>query len=292
MPPFLVDDPKTRGDLASYYNEVTRFDYDIGQVVAALKKEGELDNTLIFVMADNGRPFPRAKTRLHDSGMKTALVAHWPSGISSRGDATKSLVSVIDLAPTILNAAGAEKIGPTLQGVDINPIFSDPKAQIRKYAFSEHNWHDYEAHGRSVRDQDGFLFLINSRPQFPLQGPADSVRSPSHKALQDARDSKRLSKAQKDVFASPRSEFEFFDSYNDRLQLKNMAGNKKFAKKEEQLRAILKQWSIETADSVPSRISQDSFDRESGDSLRKKNYRGITPGEDRNASKVNSAGPK
>ena len=60
-PPFLVDDEVTRDDLASYHNEVTRFDHFIGLTVAELKRQGVLDNTLIFVFADNGRPFPRAR---------------------------------------------------------------------------------------------------------------------------------------------------------------------------------------------------------------------------------------
>ncbi len=83
VPPFLVDDEATRKDLASYYNEITRFDFFVGQVVEELKSQQIFDNTLLFILADNGRPFPRAKTRLHDSGMKSYLIAHWPKVIDS-----------------------------------------------------------------------------------------------------------------------------------------------------------------------------------------------------------------
>jgi N-sulfoglucosamine sulfohydrolase len=131
VPPFLSDDSETRDDLASYYNEVTRFDHYIGEVTATLQKQGALDNTLIFVLADNGRPFPRAKTRLHDSGMKTALVAHWPQGIQQPGSASSSIVSVIDLAPTILGAAGAPT-ADSMQGVNLAPIFRNVSAQPRR----------------------------------------------------------------------------------------------------------------------------------------------------------------
>ena len=55
VPPFLFDGEKTRRDLASYYNEISRFDYYIGEVVKELEKQGILDNTIILVMADNGR---------------------------------------------------------------------------------------------------------------------------------------------------------------------------------------------------------------------------------------------
>ena len=291
VPPFLSDDPQTRDDLASYYNEVTRFDHYIGAVVEELRTQGQLDNTLVLVMADNGRPFPRAKTRLHDSGMKTALVAHWPAGIKQPGVDCTSLVSVIDLAPTILTLAGA-KTPPTMQGTPMQPLFEDVSNSIRRYAFSEHNWHDYEAHGRSIR-ADGFLYLRNNRPYFPLQGPADSVRSPSHRQLLALRDAKKLSPAQADVFLAPRPAEELYDLAADPHQLHNLAGATAHAEVQRKLRSLLARWSEETRDSVPSKISADSFHHETGDRIVKdESYRGTTPGEDRGASETNAPGPR
>ena len=290
VPPFLIDDQQTREDLASYYNEITRFDYYIGAVVAELKEQAELDNTLIFVLADNGRPFPRAKTRLHDSGMKTALVAHWPTGIKKAGSTSDSLVSVIDLAPTILAAAGL-KPAPTMQGVSMQPLFQNPAAAIRQFAFSEHNWHDYEAHGRGIRG-NGFLLLKNSRPELALQGPADSVRSPSFVALQEKRDANQLTAAQADVFLVPRPSVELYNLKTDPHQLNNLAGNPEFAARQKELSSVLETWIDETHDSVPKEISHDSFDRETGLPLKTKDYRRTTPGEDRNASQTNAPGPR
>jgi N-sulfoglucosamine sulfohydrolase len=290
VPPFLVDDQQTRDDLASYYNEVTRFDHYIGAVVAELKAQGELDNTLIFVLADNGRPFPRAKTRIHDSGMKTALVAHWPQGIRNAGSASDSLVSVIDLAPTVLAAAGL-KTSPTMQGISIVPLLQNEARSIRQFAFSEHNWHDYEAHGRGVRG-DGFLLLKNSRPYLALQGPADSVRSPSHVSLLAQRDANKLTTAQADVFLAPRPTVELYDLKADPHQLNNLAGNPKFATQQNHLSSVLETWTDETHDSIPKEISHDSFDRETGKALKTKDFRRTTPGEDRNASDSNAPGPR
>lgn len=290
VPPFLVDDSATREDLASYYNEVTRFDHYIGAVVAELKGQGELDNTLIFVLADNGRPFPRAKTRIHDSGMKTALVAHWPKGIKKSGSASDSLVSAIDLAPTVLSAAGL-KPTPTMQGVSMLPLLKNTAPSIRQFAFSEHNWHDYEAHGRGIRG-NRFLYMKNSRPYLGLQGPADSVRSPSHLSLQAKRDAKQLTAVQSDVFLAPRPAVELYDLNADPHQLNNLAGNAEFAVQQKQLSRVLETWIDETHDSVPEEISHDTFDRETGKALKTKDYRRTTPGEDRNASFTNAPGPR
>lgn len=292
VPPYLNDDAATRDDLASYYNEITRFDHFIGRVVAELEKQGVLDNTLILVMADNGRPFPRAKTRLHDSGMKTPFVAHWPKGITKPGTATHSLVSAIDIAPTILSLANVT-VPPTMQGVSFASILENPAATPRKHAFSEHNWHDYEAHGRSVRSE-GFLYIVNARPQFPWQGPADSVRSPSHTSLTALRDAGKLTPAQADVFLAPRPVAELYRTDADALQLNNLIDDPNYASVKERLAKLMTEWTDATGDSVPAEISKDSFDRETGESLKIKNnaFRGTPAGWDRDASRVNAPGPR
>lgn len=292
VPPFLIDDQATRSDLASYYNEVTRFDYYIGQVVAELKSQGAYENTLLLVLADNGRPFPRAKTRLHDSGMKTALVAHWPAGIRKAGT-SNSLVSVIDLAPTILSLAGCEP-PETMQGASMAPIFNDASTSIRQYAFSEHNWHDYEAHGRSVRHGD-YLLLKNFRPDQPWQGPADSVRSPSHESLLAKQASDALNAAQQDVFLAPRPALELYNIKADPHQLKNLAGTEDTASTQEDLSAVLDRWMDETGDSTPLKIRPDTFHRQTGKPLpaeQRDETGAITPGEDRNADAINNPGPQ
>lgn len=293
VPPFLADDEETRQDLASYYNEVTRFDHYIGLVVAELRSQKALDNTLIFVLADNGRPFPRAKTRLHDSGMRTALVAHWPDGIRFAVDCD-SLVSVVDLAPTVLDVAGCA-VPETMQGVSMRPLFGDPSTgSIREFAFSEHNWHDYEAHGRSVR-HGNYVFVKNYRPYLPWQGPADSVRSPSHQSLLALKKANGLSNAQQDVFLAPRPATELYNYHDDPHQLNNLAGSKEVASVQRQLEDILARWMDETGDSVPDRISPDTFDRETGKALqasKPSNPVPLTPGEDRDADSINAPGPR
>ncbi len=292
VPPFLSDDPKTRRDLASYYNEVTRFDHRIGVVVDELRRQGALEATLIFVMADNGRPFPRAKTRLHDSGMKTALVAHWPAGFRWSG-VSDALVSAIDLAPTILSVAGCE-VPETMQGLSMQPLFQSADATIRRYVFSEHNWHDYEAFGRSVRD-GRYLFLLNKRPELAWQGPADSVRSDSHQQLRTLRKQGKLSPAQADVFLAPRPAVALYDTRNDPQQLVNLAGRSEHAEVQSQLADVMAQWMKATGDSVPKKLSPDTFDRETGDRLPKQAVDAsgaMTPGEDVDADRINAAGPR
>lgn len=293
VPPFLVDDVATRTDLASHANEVTRLDHFVGRVVAELERQGILRNTLILITADNGRPFPRGKTRLHDSGMKAPLVAHWPAGIQEPGTARPGLVSTIDLAPTILAVAGITA-GETFQGVDLRPLFKTPAARPRRLAFSEHNWHDFAANGRAVRDGE-YLYIVNFLPAQPWQGPADSVRSPSHAALRAAQTANRLSPAQQDVFLAPRPAEELYRTAEDPNQLKNLALDPVHGAALERLRAVMQQWRKETADSAPVDQSRDGFHRQTGERLlpaRDTSYYGTPAGADRQAHLVNHPGPR
>jgi arylsulfatase A-like enzyme len=293
VPPFLVDNTETRRDLASHANEVTRLDHFVGRVVAELERQDLLKNTLLFVTADNGRPFPRAKTRLHDSGMKAPLIAHWPAGIQRPGTRGSGLVSSIDLAPTILEVAGVPA-PDSFQGVSLRPLFSKPDARVRRFVFSEHNWHDYAANARSVRDGE-YLYITNLRPAEAWQGPADSVRSPSHTSLQALEAAGKLNLAQRDVFLAPRPAEELYRVADDPNQLKNLVDAPEHAAALQRLRTTMKQWRDETADSDPPNPSTDGFDRRTGDRLygpKDTRYHRNPAGADRNAHRVNLPGPR
>lgn len=289
VPPYLVDAPGTRQDLAYYYDEIQRLDRFVGDVKQELINQQVLENTLIIVMADNGMPFPRAKTRVYDSGMKTPFIISWPKTINHQGKESNSLISVIDIAPTFLELAGID-IGPTFQGISFVKTIQNPGAAHRNYVFAEHNWHDYEAHERMVRNKY-FMYVVNHRPNLPNQGPADSNRSPSYEDLKDARDAGKLSAAQSDVFITPRPHEELYDCLSDPDQLNNIASNPKYADVLADLRNVMKQWMIETGDDVPDKLTESWYDTETGKALGNEQLRGEMPGTRTNAVGINKKGP-
>jgi arylsulfatase A-like enzyme len=177
-PYYLANGRGTKEDLAKYYNEIARFDHYIGLVSEELKKQGVYDNTVMIIMADNGRPFPHSKTRVNDRGLRTPFIVHWPGGIGIKPSECKALLSAIDIAPTILSIAG-EQTPEQVQGRSFVRLLKNPAAKFRNFIFAEHNWHDYEAHERMVMSED-FLYILNSRPLFPQSGPADAIGSPSY----------------------------------------------------------------------------------------------------------------
>ena len=88
-----------------YHFEGQRFDTDLGRIIEALERAGELSNTIIVVTSDNGMPFPRAKANVYDAGVRVPLAIRWP-GVVKAGTAIDSFVSLTDIAPTLLESAG------------------------------------------------------------------------------------------------------------------------------------------------------------------------------------------
>ena len=196
-----------------YAAQIDRMDQGIGRMVATLDKNGQLDNTLIFFMQDNGAcaealgrtgkesrsatptltpmkpgdfflstrpkqtrdgrpvlggpnimpgpddtfisygrdwanvsdtPFREYKHWVHEGGISTPLIAHWPKGISAHGELRPQPGHLIDIMATCLDVAGAaypatfagQAITP-LEGKSLRPAFEN-KPIDRDAIFWEH----------------------------------------------------------------------------------------------------------------------------------------------------------
>lgn len=264
VPPYLPDVSETRKDLALYYNEITRLDLFIGDVMTELKRQGEEGNTFILFLSDNGRPFPRDKTTVYDSGIKTPWIVQWPGHVQP-GSVCASLVSSIDIAPTLLELASIKRPS-TFQGVSFAPLLKHRSATIRHYAFAEQNWHDYEARNRAVRS-DRFKYIRNEYHDLPLTPPADGVRSITYTAMRRLRDAGKLRPEQMTCFTKPRPKEELYDTETDPYELKNLATDPKYSETLTTLRQVLTNWQHETTDVRPEKRTADEFSREEGTPL-------------------------
>lgn len=263
VPPYLPDNDSTRKDLALYYDEIARLDNYIGKVMKELKNQGVDENTLVIYMTDNGRPFPRCKTRLYDSGIKTPFIVRWPEEIGP--GRTKALISSIDIAPTFCQLAGIETPG-SFQGVSFVPVLKDYNAEVRDYIAAEHNWHDYQAFERAVRNRK-FLYIRNEFPELNASPPADAVRSITYQEMIRLYNENSLMDIQQDCFVAPRAGEELYDVQHDPFQLNNLALNVEFSEELNQMRKLLETWSIQTNDTVPVNPTPDKFDRWTGEKL-------------------------
>lgn len=265
VPEFLPDTPVVREDLALYYDEVSRFDEHIGEVVAVLKEQGVLDETLIMVISDNGRPFPHCKTRVTVPGVRTPMVVHWPAGIRS-GGVSEQVVSTLDIAPTLLQLAGARQPA-AMQGISFKHLLTgeaEPPG-ARKLAFAEHNWHDYRAFERGVHSAE-YCYVRNWLPTMPGTPPADAVTSITFQEMKRLQAAGELSAEQAECFDSPRAREFLFQVADDPNCLTNLAESPEHAAALAELRAALDDWMLETGDNFPGEdaLTPDGFDRTTG----------------------------
>ena len=106
VPAFLPDTPTCRAELAQYYQSVSRVDQGVGRLVEVLREAGTIHNTLIVFTSDHGIAFPGAKTTLYEPGMVVPMIVAGP-GIERRGQWCDAMVSLVDITPMLLDAAGA-----------------------------------------------------------------------------------------------------------------------------------------------------------------------------------------
>jgi len=262
IPPYVIDHPSVRKDLALYYDEILRLDDYIGRVLDELDRQGIAENTLILYLSDNGRPFVRDKTTLYDSGIRTPWLMRWPRGIKP-GSVTRSVVSAVDIAPTFLELAGLKPSPLLFEGNSFAKLFRRPNAAIREYAFAEKHWHDYEDEVRAVRSAR-FKYLRNFYPDLPLTPSADGVRSPMYQEMIKLRDAGRLKPHQMTSFRVPRPEEELYDCDADPHELRNLAADPKFAGVLKEMRGALKSWQTKYDDFIPTVRTPDEFGRETG----------------------------
>jgi arylsulfatase len=163
---------------------IDRMDQVIGLVIKQLKETNAYDNTLILFCSDNGAsaeqiirgdmhdpeaipgsaasylclgpgwstaantPFRRHKSWVHEGGISTPLIAHWPQGISARGEIRHTVGHVIDIVPTILDVTGTtwtdtwnEVKAPPLAGKSLLTTFAGDVTLERDYLYFSHDGH-------------------------------------------------------------------------------------------------------------------------------------------------------
>lgn len=196
----LSDDQKRfqQTKMAIHAAMVNVMDREIGRIVDQLKESSLLDNTVIFFLSDNGAsaeimvrgdghktdaeagsaetflclgpgwstaantPFRRHKTWVHEGGISTPLIVHWPAGISAEGELRRQPGHVIDLAPTILDLAAAEPAikatAPPLPGISLKSCFAADKRVDRPPL-----WWLHEGN-RALRDGDWKIVAAKGGP--------------------------------------------------------------------------------------------------------------------------------
>jgi arylsulfatase A-like enzyme len=157
LPPFLATDanegrirfhwrfdtPERYQDyMVRYYRLITEVDAAVGRIVDELKTQGVYDNTLIVVIGDNGYFHGDRgladKWYPYEQALRVPLIVRDPRATSVRGHTRDQLVLNIDIAPTLIAAAGLP-VPRVMQGQDLGPLYlRDEPPSWRDEFFYEH----------------------------------------------------------------------------------------------------------------------------------------------------------
>jgi len=168
VPPYYPDTPAVREELARLYDNIADMDTQVGELLRQLDEDGLTENTIVFYWSDHGDGVPRAKRSLYDSGLRVPLMIRWPKALGATAEpgVRDEMVSLIDLAPTVLALAGVE-IPTHVQG----RVLLGPKARpAPQYVFGARDRMDQEYDMmRSARDAR-YLYIRNFAPEQPYAG--------------------------------------------------------------------------------------------------------------------------
>ena len=121
------------GNIHTYHRMIHHMDEGIGWVVDALKKSGQLDNTLIVFTSDNGGerfsdnwPLIGGKMDLTEGGIRVPWIAHWPAAIAP-GGVTDQQCLTMDWSATMVELGGAQPhTDYPLDGVSLTGVLRQP----------------------------------------------------------------------------------------------------------------------------------------------------------------------
>ncbi len=136
VPLHVSDKFKGKSERGLYGDVIMEIDWSVGEILAALKRNGLDDNTLVIYTSDNGPwlsygdhagsagPLREGKATSFDGGIREACVMRWPGKIPA-GKVCTDLAATMDILPTFGKLAGAKVPDEkTIDGRDIWPLMS------------------------------------------------------------------------------------------------------------------------------------------------------------------------
>ncbi len=254
VPAFWPDTDIVRHDMLDYRFKVENYDNHLGRILKILAATGEINNTLIMVTSDHGRPFPRMKGQCYEGSNHIPFAVMWKGKIKG-GHIIKDYVNFTDIVPPILEAAGlsVEKAGmQPVTGKSLFPIFNaDKSGQIEA-------WRDHVVIGKERHDvgrpnnwgyptrgiiKNDMLFLENfETDRWPAGNPETGYLncdgSPTKTVILEMR---RQGKDKKywDLCFGKRPQYELYNIGKDINCINNLASNPEYASKMEVLKTAM-----------------------------------------------------
>lgn len=261
VPPYLHDNATTRKQLAAYFAEISQLDIQVGDCLASVEKTSQRDNTLVIFLTEQGSGFPYGgKWSLYDNGIRAGAFVRWPGKVQP-GSTSRALIQYVDVAPTLLAAAG---IDPTtidtgcpdafgqrgFDGRSFLAVIRGQSDRLREVVFAQHttvgiNGYKEPYPMRGARDAR-YKLIRNLAPQntFHIGGIHEGELIESWKA--DAKTNPKL--AARIEWLSHRPAEELYDVETDPFETVNLISNPAYAAVRAKLGRELDAWMTQQGD--------------------------------------------
>lgn len=242
VPPYFPDEAVFRQEWAHHYDTVRVTDNHVKKIMDKLKKDGLLENTVVFFFSDHGNNHSlRHKQFCYEGGVHVPLIVRGP-GIPKNAE-RKELMSALDISATTLALAGIE-LPDYLDGQD---LFSDDY-KAREYVISARDRCDYTIDRiRTVRSEK-YRYIRNFMTDRILLQPQYRDRQAPTKRLRELHAEGKLGEIPEWAFFGKRPKEELYDLEKDPHQVNNLAGNPKFEAELKKHREVLEKWIVSSED--------------------------------------------
>ncbi|WP_075589658.1 sulfatase family protein [Labilibacter marinus] len=244
IPPHYADTPEVRYILASALDAVSHVDFEVGKFLDALDKDGLSDNTIVILLSDHGATLPRHKQNLWTTGIHIPLIIRWPSYVKS-GIQNNELASIIDIAPTILNAC-QQKVPTNMEGVDL----LSKKQSKRKHIFATRDGLDgYFDCSRAIITKE-YEYIHHFFPEIPYRANSYAKRALTFKSMLALYKKDELNPLQSIYFNKEKEAIELYQLESDPHQINNLVSLPEYQKKVNSFQKTLFSWQKQTGDKV------------------------------------------
>ncbi|AWW00951.1 sulfatase family protein [Arcticibacterium luteifluviistationis] len=244
VPDFLPDTKESREEIAQYYQSISRIDQGFGKLMQMLQETGKTENTIVIYISDNGMAFPGAKTTVYEPGIRLPCIVKDPTK-NLKGLTNETLISWVDLTPTILDMAKVDFDKNEFHGKSFNDDIGIAKARNEVYA--SHTFHEITMYYpmRVVRSGNyKLIWNIAYRLEYPFA--SDLWASSTWQSVYRSKVAYFGPKKVKDYLFRP--EFELFDLEKDPNESKNLAYSEGFEPILEEMKGKLKTFQKNTSD--------------------------------------------
>jgi arylsulfatase A-like enzyme len=242
VPPYYPDHPVYRQSIARHYDTILKLDDIVGDIIAALKRDGLYENTIVYFFSDHGMKLPRHKQFLYEGGINVPLIAAGPG--LSQGKVRDDLVSGIDISASSLAQAGID-IPSHMHGR--NMFASDFH---RDYVIAARDRCDFTIDRIRAVVTERYKYIRNFMTDRPYLQPQYRDGRDYMKVLKRLHREGELNAVQSRFVSDDRPAEELYDLKNDPHETNNLVHSSKreHAKALGKLRSILHRWIIETDD--------------------------------------------